>query len=380
MDKREFIRKSALLGLLIPFFSPAKSFIESTFTKKKLKVLMLGGRGFLGPTIIKALLNHGHEVTLLNRGITNPHLFTNLPLIQCDREKENKAGLLAVKDKLNASKWDCVVDTWQKSPKAVADFLEEFGHQIGQYHYISTLAVYDKWDKKGISEDDKLTPVPEFPKTISQDYRYAVRKTLCEIFIMESSDLNWTIYRCHGIRSDRLPDLKNPHEEPYWPIRFLQGGDILLPDIDDHHIQMTDAKSLSYFIERCAVNSITGKFNVAYPSLPFKKYIKSLIEVTNGSAKLYWIPGSFLVEKDVQPYKEIEYWSSSVGAYYFSVEKAINYGLINRPIVDMLSDQIRGYKRRYPNEDFRFGEIFDGEVVKLSPEKEKFVIKMWKER
>ena len=380
MDKREFI-STLIKGLvMVPFISPTLAAANYTPKQRKLNVLMLGGRGFLGPTIVRTFLKEGHKVTLLNRGLTNPHLFKNLPFIQCDREKENKVGLVAVKDKINEYKWDCVIDTWQKSPKAVTDFLEEFGHQISQYHYISSLAVYDKWDKKGISEDDKLTPVPEFPRTISQEYRYAVRKTFCEISIMETLDLNWTIYRCHGIRSDRLPDPKDPHEEPYWPIRFLQGGDILLPDVEDHHIQMTDAKSLSKFIMSCAENSVTGKFNVAYPPIPFKEYIKSLLQVTNEEANLHWIPENFLIENDVQPYKEIEYWSRSIGAYYFSVEKAISKGLINRPLEEMLSDQIAGYRRRYPDEDFQFGGSFNGTVVKLSPKKEKSILTKWFER
>jgi 2'-hydroxyisoflavone reductase len=36
------------------------------------RVLVLGGTKFLGRTITEAALGAGHEVTLLNRGITNP--------------------------------------------------------------------------------------------------------------------------------------------------------------------------------------------------------------------------------------------------------------------------------------------------------------------
>ncbi len=362
---------------LVPSMSHLGATTRFAPSKKKLKVLILGGRGFLGPTIVNTFLSAGHEVTLLNRGITNPHLFRDLPFICCDREKENRAGLLAVKNQLSSTTWDCVIDTWQKSPKAVVDFLEEFEDQIGQYHYISSLAVYDKWNYRGIAEDGPLTPLPEFPKSISQEYRYAVRKTFSEVSIMNSPNLKWTIYRCHGIRSDRLPDATNPHEEPYWPIRFLQGGDILLPDVEGHHIQMTDAKSLSHFIVRCAEKDITGKFNVAYSSMPFKTYVAALSSIVDVPRKLHWIPEAFLLANDVQPYREIEYWSRSVGAYYFSVEKALNNGLRNRAVEDMLVDQIAGYQERYPDEDFAFGGTYDGDVVKLSPQKEQTVLQKW---
>ncbi len=39
------------------------------------KVLVLGGRKFLGRAIVEAALGYGHNVTLFNRGKTNSELF-----------------------------------------------------------------------------------------------------------------------------------------------------------------------------------------------------------------------------------------------------------------------------------------------------------------
>ena len=143
---------------------------------------------------------------------------------------------------------------------------------------------------------------------------------------------------------------------------------------------MTDAVSLSRFIIHSAENKVTGKYNVAYNPIPFKEYISALAEITNTPRKLHWIPGEFLLEQGVVPYKEIEYWKvRSPGSYYFSVDKAMKSGLKSRPIADMLKDQIRGYKRRFPKDDFEFGGIYEGDVVKLSPSKEKEVINNWLE-
>lgn len=73
-----------------------------------------------------------------------------------------------------------MIYTWQKSAKAVADFLDEFKGQFGYYHYISTISVYDKWDKEFIEETKPLNPLPSFPKTIAEEHRYAIRKTFSE--------------------------------------------------------------------------------------------------------------------------------------------------------------------------------------------------------
>ena len=156
MDKRRFLKTSSF-GLTASVLTPGevlRSWLKSENPNQK-KALVLGGRGFIGPSIVRGLMQAGYDVTLLNRGNTNPHLFQNLPLINCDRETENREGLRSVSDKIRTTNWDVVVDTWQKSSKAVDDFLSEFKDQIGHYHYISTISVYDKWDKKYVDEQVK---------------------------------------------------------------------------------------------------------------------------------------------------------------------------------------------------------------------------------
>ena len=41
-------------------------------------LLVLGGTRFLGRAIVDAALAAGHEVTLFNRGLTNPTLYPRL--------------------------------------------------------------------------------------------------------------------------------------------------------------------------------------------------------------------------------------------------------------------------------------------------------------
>jgi nucleoside-diphosphate-sugar epimerase len=40
-----------------------------------MRLLVMGGTLFLGRHIVEAALSAGHEVTLFNRGQTNPHLY-----------------------------------------------------------------------------------------------------------------------------------------------------------------------------------------------------------------------------------------------------------------------------------------------------------------
>ncbi|MBS9461327.1 NAD-dependent epimerase/dehydratase family protein [Flagellimonas sp. 389] len=375
MNKRDFIKT---LGTASAFtlLNPISTFGGQEKINKK--VLMLGGRGLIGPSIVEAFLNTGCEVTLLNRGKTNPQLFKNLPIIICDRETENKQGLKAIDKKYKEQYWDIVVDTWQKSPKAVSDFLEEFKGQFGHFHYISTVSVYDKWDNKFIEETEPLNPLPKFPKTIGEDYRYAIRKTLAEEAIRERTT-NYTMYRSHGMKDFRVSHPDDPNEEPFWPVRFLRGGEIVLPKVKDHHIQLTDIKSLTRFLVHCASKKIYGAFNVAHDPTPFKDYVSSLVHATDVPEKIHWVDGDFLIQNGLLPYKIVPLWKPSpAGSYYFNVQKAIHSGLVNRPMVEMITDQLNGYKSRHPRDDVRFGEVVNGKQLKYyAMDKEREVLKKW---
>ncbi len=55
------------------------------------RVLVLGGTKFLGRAITGAALAAGHEVTLFNRGITNPDLFPGAEHLRGDRTSDLSA-------------------------------------------------------------------------------------------------------------------------------------------------------------------------------------------------------------------------------------------------------------------------------------------------
>jgi len=380
MNKRKFI-KTAGTATLFTALNPMPTLGNVTNSSTKKKVLILGGRGFIGPRIVADFLANGYEVTLLNRGKTNPHLFKELPIIICDRETESQSGLKNIAKAYKSMYWDVVVDTWQKSPKAVSDFLEVFKGQYGHYHYISTVSVYDKWDKKHITESEPLNPLPSFPKTISEEFRYAIRKTLAEEAIRERTD-RYTIYRSHGMKDFRVNRPEGLDGEPYWPVRFYRGGEILVPKVKDHHIQLTDVPSLTKFVVHCSNTSTFGAFNVACYPTRFKDYVSSLVLATGMPEKLHWIDGEFLEKEGLTPYKIVPLWKPKPeGSYYFNVQKAINAGLVNRSLTEMINDQVKGYLSRHPNDDVRFGIMHRGKQLKYySMEKEKEIIRKWVSR
>jgi 2'-hydroxyisoflavone reductase len=355
MNRRQFILSTSALGL-------ASSFPAAAGTTNG-KVLVLGGTGYFGPVIVEELLRKGFSVTLFNRGKTNPHLFPKLPKIRGDRELPNSHGLNALK--ANKAQWDWVVDTWQGSSKCVKDTARILADKTPQYQYVSTVSVYDDWDKIGITEDEALNPLPAKAEPIHSENRYAIRKTFSEQVLDQVLPRRNITFRSHGMRG--YPT-NAPKHEPYWQVKVKRGGDLVLPS-DISHYQVTDMVSLARFMIHCGIHQKMGPYNVCYPPMLFREFIENMVETLNSKVRLHWIPQEFLLAHEVKLLR-----GEPAGRYQFDVSKALKDGLVNRTPNELLSDQLQGYYHRNPKDDFQFGK--EGTST-ISSAREQEVIKIW---
>ena len=100
-----------------------------------MRLLVLGGTKFLGRGIVDAALERGHDVTLFNRGRTNPELYPEVERLRGDRDGDL--------DALAGRTWDAVIDPSGYVPRVVrasAELLRESGHYI----FVSSISVYDE--------------------------------------------------------------------------------------------------------------------------------------------------------------------------------------------------------------------------------------------
>lgn len=363
MDRRSFVCASAVLAAS----SLAPPIARASAPKK---VLVLGGTNYFGPVIVQALIDRGHDVTLFNRGITNPQLFPDLRKLRGDREVEHGRGLAELENAQDD--WDWVVDTWQKSPKCVLDSARVLADKTRQYQYVSSVSVYDDWDEIDITEEAALNPVPDMPKLVATEFRYGVRKVLAEIAVERFMGNRAVYLRSHGMRG--FAKSRPQSAEPYWPVRIARGGQVVVPE-DATWTQMTDTVSMVRFMILCGEERLTGAFNVAYPPMQFKDYIGTIMAVTNSDARLHWLPAEFLAQHDVLPYRDLPMWRDRpLGAYRFRVQKAVDHGLINRPHSELVKDQLRGNLHRNPQDDYVFGQADTGTI---SAEKERELLEAW---
>jgi nucleoside-diphosphate-sugar epimerase len=152
---------------------------------KSLKLLVIGGSGFVSGTLARRAVAEGHEVWIVTRG--QAPLPDGVHAIACDRK--DQVGFAAAIHS-TGMEWDLAVDCIGYQPEDAQQDIQVLGPRTRHIVFISTDFVYDPLRRR-------------FPQPEETDYYYGegygANKRQCELeFINHSSRLNWTILRpCH---------------------------------------------------------------------------------------------------------------------------------------------------------------------------------------
>ena len=333
--RREILKAMALTGLTATGLSMAPGLLagQASKARKPLKILFLGGTGFLGPHTVRAAQARGHQVTLFNRGKTNPGLFADLETIQGDRHTDDI-------NQLRDRRWDAVIDTSSYFPRAVSSALSVLADNIDQYLLVSTISVYRDFARPGMDESAPLATLTDPDTEEVTGESYGPLKALCEQAARESLPDRSTIIRPGlivgpGDKTDRFT---------WWPVRIKKGGEVLAPGSGDDFIQFIDVRDLGEWMVHCAENRIPGTFNAQ--SRAGDRTMADLLTgcqaALNPDARLTWVPGSFLARRNVAPWTEMPVWLPPDGDYagvgQLSSEKAYAHGLGERKMADTIED------------------------------------------
>ena len=102
------------------------------------KILIMGGTFFVGRALVERLLqsHETYDITLFNRGKTNPDLFPELSKIHGNRETDDI-------EQLRGKTFDVVIDVSSYYPLSLQKLTQLLKGNIGRYVYVSTASVYD---------------------------------------------------------------------------------------------------------------------------------------------------------------------------------------------------------------------------------------------
>ncbi len=327
-----------------------------------MKILILGGTKFLGRHLVDAALAQGHQVTLFNRGKTNPGLFPGVEERQGDRD-----GAL---DALKEGTWDVVIDTSGYVPRVVRASAELLKPRTQRYVFISSVSVYADFAVEDIDEDYPVGKV-EDPTTEDVQEFYGPLKALCEEAVQDVYGDQALIIR-PGL-------IVGPHDPTdrftYWIRRFGRGGDVLVPGRPQRLQQFIDVRDLAEWTVKAATSSLTGVFNATGPAQRFTmgELVEAIQEAVPNAGNPVWVDEAFLAEHEVGEWIEMPLWIAEShgwpGFEAASIARALNAGLTFRPVTETVRDTWDWDKERT-------GPMAAG----MEAEREADLLKAWSQR
>ncbi|MFW5714016.1 MAG: epimerase [Brevefilum sp.] len=315
-----------------------------------MKVLILGGKRFLGIALVEALLQAGHTPTLFNRGLTNPELFPKVKNIIGEREGDLSA--------LKRRKWDAVIDTSGFVPRIVKQSAAFLSGRCQSYTFISSISVYKDFKQPDIDEN---YPLAQLVDPSDEDYTadsYGPLKALCEYEIQQNFDGPVLVFRPGLIVGPNDPT----DRFTYWPWRVSLGGKILAPAPPSSSLQFIDVRDLASFIIKSIEKKREGVYNVTGPKKPatFGSLLVACREASFSDASFVWAGEPFLLNEGVSPWTDLPLWVPSsdpgfTGFYNINISKALKANLTFRPLSETVTDTLAWLKTRPESKKLKVG-------------------------
>ena len=297
---------------------------------QRLRLLVLGGTRFVGRALVEAAVVCGHEVTIFNRGRTNPNLFPEVEWIRGDRTQDLSS--------LAGRGWDAVIDVAAYFPRVAELSVEALAHSVSRYLFVSSVSVYADQSVpqfEDASVEALLDPEDSTPES------YGARKAACERIVEQAFGNRSTVVR-PGL-------IVGPHDSTdrfsYWPQRIARGGRVLAPGEPGDPVQFIDVRDLAAFMLRLVEEDRPGRFNATGRIVTFVELVEECRRVAGGEAELVWVRSEDLLAAGLDPWMGVPLWIAAAGweaANKVPIERALAAGLRFRPLAETIRAALDG--------------------------------------
>ncbi len=305
-----------------------------------MKILVLGGTGWVSSHVARIALESGHAVTCLTRSAGVPN---GARSVRADRDT-NDAYAQVVNEQ-----WDAVIDV-ASEPGHVRRATKALKDHAKRYIFVSTVSVYAGNAERGADETAERLPALEADAMQSMA-EYGQAKVAAEDAVLDAFGADRSVIARPGL-------IGGPGDTTgrttYWPWRFAHPVDathIVVPDALDLTCAVIDARDLAAWLVHCANAEVSGTFNVLGEQLTLAEHlaVSREVGVAEGGAGVDepWLlpmPADFLQAHGVNPWageKSLPLWipdESMAAMSARSVAAAHANGLRLRPLADTLRD------------------------------------------
>jgi nucleoside-diphosphate-sugar epimerase len=288
-----------------------------------MRLLILGGSGFVGRAVADEAVRRGAEVTVFNRGRRPAP--AGVTVLTGDRLADDGPAALA------GVEWDAVVDTWSAQAEAVERTARLLSGRAGWYGYVSSRSVY-AWL-------GAVPPTEDAPLTDLDDPGYAGDKLRGE---------RATAAFDGPVLLGRAGLILGPYEDvgrlPWWLTRLARGGPTLAPGPRDLPLQLIDARDLAIFLLDAAAERRAGPVNLVSPPghTTMGELLETAAEVTGGRAELRWTDPETIAAAGIEAWTQLPVWLPPGPEHDFmhgaDVSRALAAGLRCRPVRETVAD------------------------------------------
>lgn len=337
--RRDFLKTTAATGgVLLTGGLPAIARVASAHSPAPLKILILGGTGFIGPHLVKHAVARGHTVTIFTRGRRDADLPESVIRLTGDRNGQLGA--------LEGKKWDVVIDDSATNPDWVRQSIAVLKGNVGRYLFTSSTGVFYPYLKRPVDETMPVLTEATDPKDGSMTF--GTNKAQCEKQVTDAFGDRGVVVRPTYI----VGPGDTTNRFPYWPQRLAKGGDVLAPGKKDDPIQIIDVRDLAEFMVKLVEDGRGGIYNVAGPKsqMMVRDFYQQAARALDAKVNFVYVDDyDFLVSQKIE---DAVPWIMLRGNDYGHTsaknDKAVAAGLTFRPLATTVKDTLTWWNTVVP--------------------------------
>ncbi|MBN9612702.1 MAG: NAD-dependent epimerase/dehydratase family protein [Actinobacteria bacterium] len=316
-----------------------------------MRILVLGGTGWLGRRLAVEAIEVGHEVTCLARGTAAPAgaVAAGAALLRADRDRDDALAVAA------DSTWDAVVDV-SSQPGQVRRAVRDLAPVAERYLYVSSCNAYASLAETGIDEEAELN-APLRSDTMASMEQYGEAKVACEQAVLAGFGAARTVIVRPGLiggPGDRTG------RSSYWPLRFAHpsntAGLVIVPgtessshlgaSVSEQPVSVIDVRDLASWMLRLLESGGSGVFNATGDPMPMREYLALAAAASGDRGRPVPVPSSRLTELGVEQWmgpRSLPLWidaPEAAGIHRLSNARAHAAGLRLRTHGETLRDTL----------------------------------------
>ncbi len=297
-----------------------------------MRLLVLGGTGFLGRALARAALDSGHDVTCAARGVTGQPP-EGARLVHVDRSTPDAYAPID-------GDFDAVVDISSR-PSYVRAALAALADRVDHWVYVSSASVYTDNATPGqraASAPTVAAAPPEVDDPAADGYaQYGPCKMACEEAVRGAVGEA----RAFACRAGLIVGAEDASGRfTYWPARLSRGGEVLVPGGPDDPVQWIDVRDLGEWLVRVAAARTSGVYDGMGLPVPRAEFLAGVAEGAGTDPDYTYVSHEFLTEQGVNPWagpRSLPLWlplPEYAGFLSRDTGDALAAGLTCRPLAD----------------------------------------------